>query len=46
MNNTFVKNFSVVNLKFIDKSAEKHSNSFDKDRSKISTSEQKGIKFS
>ena len=26
-----------VNLKFIDKSAEKHSNSFDKDLSKIST---------
>ena len=34
---TFVKKFSVVNLKFIDKSAEKHSNSFDKDLSKIST---------
>ena len=43
---TFVKKLSVVNLKFTDKSAEKHSNSFDKNLSKISTSEQKGIKFS
>ena len=42
---TFVSKFSEVNLKLIDRRAEKYSISSEIDLSYISTSEQKGIKF-